>query len=93
VCLTCHRAHGTTVAAGGTGPQGEALQLEVAYLNGELNGTAGRSEADRSPVTGYFWNRTVSGEVYGVILGFSSVLSRFATLAESCFRCHAGVRP
>ncbi len=87
VCLTCHVAHGTTKAAGGFGPNGQPLQLEVAYRNYLLNNTAqdvNGNPLTRDPVSNYLLNRQ-----NGVIYGSSSVLARFEPFASVCYRCHS----
>lgn len=95
VCLTCHLAHGSMASAGGAGPNGDALHLEVAYKNNKLNRTeimpdqfendsGSGYELGRSPVSGYLHNRN-----NGVIYGSSSVLSRFEPFASACWRCHS----
>jgi len=105
VCLTCHVAHGTVGAAGGTGPGGEALQLEVAYWNKKLNATDPLTSDDpadyqfnrtsglqrgRSPISGYLHNRLKGPNGESlVIYGWSAALARFQPMASACWRCHS----
>jgi len=104
VCLTCHNSHSSAVAAGGRGPGGEALQIEVAYRNDKLNFTETMPPGDgyeedvskgykkgRSPVSGYLMNRgsLTDSSQYFLLFGSSSVLSRFEPFASECWRCHS----
>ncbi len=73
VCLTCHVAHGSPRAAGGTGPDGEVMNLENAYRNDLLNSTETmpRQAGDCPPGTTatqvdgeWYCEGTVNGTVY-----------------------------